>query len=86
MPVELAHAPDVVHGQTPPLLAWAWWRPVPEHAPWIVLTCGHGHVGHLDVPAVHQVAADGTVSPSCVCPMAGCDWHVWVRLQDWAPR
>lgn len=35
----------------------------------------------------HTIAADGTLSPSLVCPnhRDGCSWHVWGRLADWPP-
>ncbi len=33
----------------------------------------------------HEVAADGTISPSLVCPASGCSWHVWGRLDGWEP-
>jgi hypothetical protein len=32
----------------------------------------------------HVIAADGTVAPSVVCPLPGCGWHVWARLDGWA--
>lgn len=31
----------------------------------------------------HTIAADGTVTPSVVCPYPPCTWHEWVRLGDW---
>jgi hypothetical protein len=34
----------------------------------------------------HDIAADGTVTPSIVCPYAPCSWHVWAKLLDWKPR
>jgi hypothetical protein len=33
--------------------------------------------------AQHDIADDGTVSPSVVCPDAACDWHEHIRLDDW---
>lgn len=33
----------------------------------------------------HAVANDGAVSPSLVCPYAGCSWHVYVRLAGFDP-
>lgn len=33
----------------------------------------------------HTVAADGTVTPSMVCPHKPCPWHVWGVLDDWTP-
>lgn len=51
------------------------WRPFGRSA---VVTCGGcGASMRLD----HDVAADGTVSPSLDCP--GCSWHVWGRLDGW---
>jgi uncharacterized OB-fold protein len=32
----------------------------------------------------HQIAADGTVTPSVVCPHEHCEWHVFVRLSGWS--
>lgn len=42
--------------------------------------CGHQMV----LGKLHVVAADGTVSPSLVCPIAGCTFHEYVRLEGWA--
>ncbi len=39
---------------------------------------------HLHDGSGHQIAADGTVHPSIVCPHAGCSWHVWGRLDGWS--
>lgn len=33
----------------------------------------------------HDIAADGTVHPSIVCPFPPCTWHVWGRLLEWTP-
>ena len=30
----------------------------------------------------HEVAADGKVTPSMVCP--NCDFHEWITLDAWA--
>lgn len=39
--------------------------------------CGEGaYLGHA-------IAADGTVTPSVVCPGKGCGWHVFAQLADW---
>ena len=45
------------------------------------VACGNGHVCGL---SAHTIAADGTVSPSLVCPVDGCGWHEVVRLEGWA--
>ena len=31
----------------------------------------------------HTIAADGTVTPSLVCPYEGCDFHDWIALFGW---
>lgn len=36
-------------------------------------------VGSLD--GTHEVADDGTVTPSMVCP--NCDFHEWIVLDGW---
>lgn len=52
-----------------------WYR----HGPLVMLRCPNGHVGALD----HEIAADGTVSPSVVCDQDSCTFHKQVRLLDW---
>ncbi len=32
---------------------------------------------------VHDVAPDGSVTPSYVCPFPPCTFHEWVRLEGW---
>lgn len=44
------------------------------------MTCPYGHGLTLKG---HSVAADGTVSPSVVCPMQGCNFHRFVTLVAW---
>jgi predicted RNA-binding Zn-ribbon protein involved in translation (DUF1610 family) len=41
--------------------------------------------GQLGSLADHNIAPDGTVSPSVVCPTAGCDFHEFIRLEGWTP-
>jgi hypothetical protein len=31
----------------------------------------------------HQIADNGAVSPSLVCPTEGCTFHEFVTLEDW---
>jgi len=49
--------------------------------------CGHCATlrrGEGSVYQGHEIAADGTVSPSIVCPHTpNCSWHVWGRLDGW---
>lgn len=33
----------------------------------------------------HEIAANGDVSPSLVCPHDGCDYHAYVTLDGWKP-
>jgi hypothetical protein len=40
----------------------------------------------LDAELDHQIAADGTVTPSVECPTEGCGWHEHVKLKDWGAR
>ncbi len=42
--------------------------------------CANGHGGTLPD---HEVAEDGTVTPSVVCPEPSCDFHEHVRLMGW---
>lgn len=44
------------------------------------LVCPNGHQGSI---VSHTVAADGTVTPSCVCPREGCTFHEHVRFLNW---
>ena len=39
--------------------------------------------GQLASLSEHAIAADGTVSPSLICPYDGCSFHEWVRLEGW---
>lgn len=49
-------------------------------------TCGYGHTARLN-GRVHTVQADGTVTPSYVCPSTGCTYHVYPwRLEGWNPN
>lgn len=47
-------------------------------------TCSNGHTSRLS-GSIHRVAADGTVTPSYVCPVTGCTFHDWVRLVGFDP-
>lgn len=33
----------------------------------------------------HEIAVDGKVSPSLVCPHDGCGFHEFVQLEGWKP-
>lgn len=34
----------------------------------------------------HDIAPDGRVSPSVVCPFEGCDFHDHVVLEGWSGK
>ena len=44
------------------------------------LWCPNNHFGTLED---HTIAADGSVSPSVVCPSDRCPFHDQVRLVGW---
>ena len=44
------------------------------------MQCPDGHPGAL---SDHQIAADGTVTPSVVCPEETCEFHQMIRLVGW---
>lgn len=58
------------------------WRPLEtiEKGRSATLICPQGHHGTL---TDHDIGADGTVTPSAVCPHDGCTFHENVRLVDW---
>jgi hypothetical protein len=33
----------------------------------------------------HEIAADGAVTPSLVCPHEPCTFHEFVKLEGWVP-
>jgi hypothetical protein len=41
--------------------------------------CTNGHIGTLG----HNIAVDGTVSPSVVCQHEGCNFHEFIKLDGW---
>lgn len=61
----------------PPMPAWG---ADERGAVWVRCVCGE--VMDLD----HEVAADGSVSPSLWHDDPGCGWHVSARLLDWRPQ
>ena len=47
-----------------------------------LVSCSNGHIASL---SDHEIAADGTVTPSLACPTDLCNFHESVRLVDWTP-
>lgn len=46
------------------------------------LICPNGHYGVL---LDHEISNDGTVSPSVECSEEGCNFHEYIKLEDWKP-
>ncbi len=60
------------------------WKPVTsDGVQTATLVCSKGHAGLI---AEHEVAADGTVTPSVVCTQDGCTFHEFVKLAGWDVR
>jgi hypothetical protein len=85
MKTEIPH----VDPKTTTGLGW-WWEGFDDHdRRFIIMRCPNGHDGtlrHVKNNTGHEIAADGTVHPSIVCPYEGCDFHEWGRLLGWDPR
>lgn len=61
----------------------SWWPLDPERCGGdaALVKCVNGHVTSLNQD-IHRVAEDGTVSPSYVCTIGDCNWHVFIRLEQ----
>ncbi len=63
--------------------AGTWWLWMPHSeglSSRVCIKCPKcGRIGMLD----HDVADDGTVSPSLDCPSEGCAFHEHVKLRGW---
>ena len=59
---------------------WRFWDSGPrgKTAAFVCPICGT-----LAMLIDHEIAPDGTVTPSVVCPTEGCDFHEFVRLEGW---
>ena len=59
------------------------WRPVNlDGQATAFISCSNGHGGYI---AEHEIAPDGTVSPSVECAATDCDFHENnIRLEGWA--
>lgn len=65
----------------PPPLHWAPCHPATIRRFKASMTCPNGHGLTL---RGHTIAGNGDVSPSVVCPVAGCSFHEFVRLERWS--
>lgn len=66
-------------GRAPPL-HWKPCHPSTQARFKADMTCARGHAVSLKN---HEVLSDGRVMPSVVCLAPGCDFHEFVRLEDW---
>lgn len=65
----------------PPLMHWAPCHPSVVARFKASMTCPNGHGLTL---GGHTVATDGFVSPSVICPVRGCHFHEFIRLERWS--
>ena len=63
-----------------------------ENLSWVEIMGANGKTAYLKCPNGHaaglwdhEVADDGTVSPSVGCPEDGCNFHEFVKLIGWKP-
>lgn len=61
-----------------------WWLLIDERNGEKVLSASI-HCPHCDFKYYldHEIASDGTVTPSVQCPTPGCAFHDHVRLEGW---
>jgi len=45
-----------------------------------VLVCDQGHEAII---RTHKVNPEGVVTPSIMCPVEGCTFHEYVKLEGW---
>lgn len=45
-----------------------------------ITVCSAGHLGSV---LTHTIDDNGVVNPSVVCGVTGCDFHEFVKLNDW---
>lgn len=66
-------------GKGPPL-SWSQCHPRTRAIFKAELVCANGHALSL---RGHSIEDDGTVMPSVVCTVPGCDFHDFIRLDAW---
>lgn len=57
-----------------------WWPGTSDGKATAIVACGNGHAMSI---AGHTINQAGLVTPSLVCPVEGCGWHVWGKLEGW---
>ena len=58
---------------------WLWKTPTSD----VVMVCCPKCKRLIHLSEEHEISADGTVTPSCVCPTGYCDFHAQVKLAGW---
>jgi hypothetical protein len=64
-------------------IALVWVATMTESGPGAWMVDSNKHSRSL---MYHEIANDGTVTPSVECPIHGCGFHEYVQLADWATR
>ncbi len=64
----------------PPALHWTPCHPSTINRFKATMTCPKGHVITL---RSHRIDSEGFVMPSVVCPVKGCMFHAYARLENW---
>lgn len=91
MPTSLSQGPQKYSPPAPAPLSWDYVTcecgksPCPFADDMALVTCSRGHTSRMTA-RVHSVAPDGVVSPSYVCPIDGCTFHDFVKLDGWVGR
>jgi hypothetical protein len=70
-------------GRSPFPKAGHWRKGTADGHPTAFLVCPQCPT-YASLHGTHEIAVDGTVSPSVVCP--NCDFHDFVKLEGWAPN
>lgn len=59
---------------------WTLWKG-PEGT--FVLVCCPQCRRIITITKDHKISEDGTVTPSCICPVGYCQYHAHVKLEGW---
>jgi hypothetical protein len=69
------------------------YNPDSKRGTWMPLTGEEGKPplircpnGHGSVMRSHKIQTDGNVEGSVLCPVPGCNWHVYVKLDEYTER
>ena len=76
----IARRTDLDWKNLPPL-SWTWWIWLDTKELVPVMRCTGGHM--FLIRDNHTIAADGSVSPSMVCPNPPCPYHEFIQLDGW---